>query len=84
MTLIWLLQPKVNLISKKNIHIKGNSFFESPYLILVSIVGPTLVKAAGIINARVKIDTFDLSAIEVKSSDLKSFIKSLQSVLSAN
>lgn len=47
-------------------------------------MGPTLVKAAGIINARVKIDTFDLSAIEVKSSDLKSFIKSLQSVLSTD
>lgn len=49
-----------------------------------SIVGPNFIKAASLINARVKIDTFDLSAIEVKSADLKSFIKSLQSVLSAN
>ena len=40
------------------------------------------MKAASVINARVKMDTFDLSAIEVKSTDLKSFIKSLQAILS--
>lgn len=71
-------------------HIKGSlktKYIEYVYItiyLVFSIVGPSFMKAASIINARVKMDTFDLSAIEIKSSDLKSFIKSLQAILSAN
>lgn len=59
------------------------------YLILFislycSIVGPMFMKAARLINARVKMDTFDLSAIEIRSSDFKPFIKSLQNIVNVS
>lgn len=62
--------------------IQGKSYGFGITLILFSIIGPIFNRAAQTMGARVKMDTFDLSCIEVKSSDLKGFIKSLQSVMS--
>lgn len=72
-----------SLLDNAQTYKRYKNYFQMIFKNMFSIAGPTLSKAAKDVGANAKIDSFDLNSIEVKSTDLKSFIKSLQSILSA-